>query len=75
MIPDWAKGIHPQILAELSDGKGGYREPCYEEWTEDYGLGYRNRLLMEGKKSTEEIRKTALAKLTQQEKRALGLTP
>lgn len=41
--------VHPTIVKNyLTNSDGTLRIPSREEWTEDYGLGYANRLAWEG---------------------------
>jgi len=41
-----AQGIHSSLLKDLVY-KTGYRFPFHDEWNEDFGLGYANRLAWE----------------------------
>jgi len=42
--------VHPSIVAKyLTKLDGSLRIPGYEEWNEDFGLGYANRMAWEGK--------------------------
>ena len=43
-----AMKIHPSIVkAHLTKADGTFRIPTYQEWTEDFGMGYANRLAWE----------------------------
>lgn len=45
-LPDWAKNLHPETIADLTVN-GQLRQPHYEEWQEDFGLGYIDRMRFE----------------------------
>lgn len=47
---EWIKSmkVHPSIVKTyLTNPDGSLRIPRYQEWIEDYGLGYANRLAWE----------------------------
>lgn len=52
MVDDrnWLSKLHPAIQKYLELPNGAHRMPNSEEWSQDYGLGYIDRCLKEGKK-------------------------
>lgn len=52
---EWIKQmrVHPTIVEKyLTNPDGSLRIPYYEEWAEDYGLGYADRLAWEKENKT-----------------------
>lgn len=47
---NWLSKLHPLVQDYLKLPNGAHRMPNSEEWSQDYGLGYIDRCLKEGKK-------------------------